>query len=153
MFIHDLCNALEKAKIPYAIVGGYAVALHGAVRGTVDVDLVINWTLKNLQKIEKVLKEEVGLVSLIPINADNLYHFRDQYIQERHLIAWNFYDPHKPSNQVDIVINYDLQGSRTDTVKTTLGKIKILSRKDLIKMKKSSGRPQDLEDVKSLESL
>jgi len=133
-------------------VGGYAVALHGAIRGTVDVDLVINWTLKNLQNIEKVFKE-IGLVSLIPIHADNLYNFRDQYIQERHLIEWDFYDPHKPSNQVDIGIHYDLRGSHTDTVKTPSGNIRILSRKDLIKMKKTSGRPQDLEDVKSLENL
>ena len=56
MFIHDVCTALDKAKIPYAIVGGYAVALHGAIRGTIDVDIAIHWTLKNLRKCGKSIK-------------------------------------------------------------------------------------------------
>jgi len=41
MFILKVCESLSNAKIKYAIVGGYAVALHGVVRGTVDVDLLI----------------------------------------------------------------------------------------------------------------
>lgn len=153
MFIHDVCAALEKAGVLYAIAGGYAVALHGAVRGTVDVDIAIHWTLKNLQKTEKALKT-LGLVSLIPINSDNLFHFREEYIQKRHLIAWNFYDPLNPLNQVDVITNYDLKSTRhTKIVNTSSGKIRILSLTDLIKMKKASERPQDLEDVKALESL
>lgn len=152
MFIHDICTVLDKAKIPYAVIGGYAVALHGAVRGTVDVDIVINWTLRNLQNIEEVFKS-MGLVSLLPIDAISLYNFRDEYIRNRHLVEWSFYDPKNPVNQVDIVINYDLKHGNTKTIKSPSGKIKILSLKDLIKMKKASGRPQDLEDVKALESL
>jgi hypothetical protein len=152
MFIHDVCNALNKAKIPYAIVGGYAVALHGVVRGTVDIDIAINWTLKNLEKAEKALKE-IGLVPLIPINSNNLFHFREEYIQKRNLIAWNFYDPRNPINQVDIVITYDLKNAHTKTISTSAGKIRILARNDLIAMKKASGRPQDLQDVKALENL
>jgi hypothetical protein len=153
MFIHDICSALNKVEIPYAIVGGYAVALHGAVRGTVDVDVVIQWSLKNLRDIESAFKQ-MGLVSLIPINAEALFHFREEYIQNRNLIAWNFYDPSNPLNQVDIIINYDLNNEKnTKMIKTSLGAIRILGLNDLIKMKKASGRPQDLEDVKALECL
>ena len=153
MFIHDVCSILEKAEIPYAIVGGYAVALHGAVRGTVDVDLVIEWSLKNLERAENALKK-IGLVSQIPISAENLFHFREEYIQNRNLIAWNFYNPSNPLNQVDIIINYDLKDANsTKRIKSPLGVIKILSLNDLLKMKKASGRPQDLEDVKALEML
>ncbi len=152
MFIHVICAALQAAKIPYAIVGGYAVALHGAVRGTVDVDVVINWTLKNLQKIEHVFKG-MGLISLHPIDADSVFRFKDEYIQNRHLIAWNFYDPSNPANQIDLIITYDLTHAHTKTIHTSAGPIKVLSREDLIKMKKISGRPQDLADVKALETL
>jgi len=152
MFIHDVCNVLNRHKIAYAIVGGYAVALHGAVRGTVDVDIVIDWTLKNLINVENALKE-LGLVSLLPIDANSLFQFRNEYMEKRHLIAWNFYDPKNPAHQVDIVINYDLKHAHTKTVTTSSGKVKILARNDLIAMKKASGRQQDLEDVKSLESL
>lgn len=152
MFISEVCDCLAEAKIPYAIVGGYAVALHGVIRGTVDVDIVIEWTLKNLEKTEVALKK-LGLISLLPIDANSLFHFKNEYMQNRNLIAWNFYDPKKPSRQVDIVINYDLKNASTKTIINNNNKIKILSKKDLIKMKKASGRPQDLEDVKSLEEL
>ena len=152
MFIHDVCIALDKAKIPYAVVGGYAVALHGALRGTVDIDIAINWTLKNLENVEKAFKK-MGLVSLLPIDSNSLFYFRDEYIQNRNLIAWNFYNPENPINQVDIIINYDLKNASTKTIMTSSGKVRVLSRNDLIAMKKASGRPQDLEDVKALESV
>lgn len=152
MFIHKVCAALENARIPYAVVGGYAVALHGAIRGTIDVDIVIKWSLKNLQKVESVLKE-LGLVSLHPINADSVFHFRDEYIQNRNLIAWNFYDSSNHANQIDIIINYDLTHAKVKTVCTPSGRIKILSRDDLIRMKRASGRPQDLIDAEALGSL
>lgn len=153
MLIHDVCAALDKAEVSYAIVGGYAVALHGAVRGTVDVDVAIHWSLKNLQNAENALKQ-MGLVSRIPINSENLFNFREEYIQKRNLIAWNFYDPINPLKQVDIIVNYGLKSSpQTKTIQTSLGKIRILALLDLIKMKKASGRPQDLADVQALENL
>jgi len=152
MFIHTVCAALQSEKIPYAIVGGYAVALHGAMRGTVDIDVVITWTLENLQKVELGLKK-IGLVSMHPINAESVYRFRDEYIENRQKIAWNFYDPINPANQVDIVINYDLAKGHVKKVKTAGGSLHILDLDDLIQMKKKSGRPQDLADVKALEEL
>lgn len=150
MFLNTVCYALSQAKIPYALVGGYAVALHGAVRGTTDVDFVIKWSLNNLKKTEAVLKK-LGLVSRIPVDAETIFQFRDEYIQNRNLIAWNFYDPANPVHQVDIVINYDLAKAHADLIKTVGGTVKVLSCKDLIAMKKASGRPQDLEDVRALE--
>jgi 3-hydroxyisobutyrate dehydrogenase-like beta-hydroxyacid dehydrogenase len=152
MFIHDVCEALAKAKIPYAVVGGYAVALHGVLRGTVDVDVAIQWTLKNLEMVEKTLKT-LGLVSRIPITAKDIYNFRDEYVKNRNLIGWNFYDPKNPANQVDIIITYDLQKPQIETINTRSGKIAVLAKKDLIAMKKASGRPQDIQDAKALEGL
>lgn len=152
MFIHEVCQVLNKAKIPYAIVGGFAVALHGIVRGTIDVDIALKWSLKNLEKTENALNS-LGLVSLLPINAHNLFHFKNEYIQNRNLIAWNFYDPKNPNKQVDIIITFDLKDAHTTLFKSQQGTIRVLSKKDLIAMKKASGRPQDLEDVKALESL
>jgi hypothetical protein len=152
MFIHRVCNAFEQAKIPYAVVGGYAVALHGVPRGTLDIDFVLRWSLANLEKAEAALKA-LGLVSVIPVDAKALFTFRDEYIKNRNLIAWHFYNPVNPSEQVDIIINYDRATATTKTVHTHSGKIKVLSKKDLIAMKRISGRLQDLEDIKSLEQL
>ena len=152
MFINEICKALDQNRVRYAIAGGYAVALHGAVRGTTDVDVVINWDLRSLSNAEKALTG-LGLVSRLPINADDVFQFRDEYINNRNLVAWNFHHPEDVSRQVDIIITYDLKGKGLVVYETLAGPIQILNLKDLIRMKRESGRPQDLEDIKALERL
>ena len=151
-FLNRVCSALADQGVRYALVGGYAVALHGAVRGTVDVDVALQWNLKSLRSAELALTG-MGLASRLPISADDVFQFRDEYINNRNLIGWNFYNPDNLTEQVDVVINYDLKGKQLKRIETAASTINILSIKDLIKMKKASGRPQDLEDVNALEKL
>jgi hypothetical protein len=150
--LEKICAALKRAGVRYAIVGGHAVALHGAVRGTVDIDVVISWSRKSLSSTEKALKE-IGLVSRLPITADDIFDFRKEYIENRNLTAWNFYNPDDLSVQVDIIISYDLKGKRTKRIQLADGPIQILDLRELIKMKRESARPQDIEDVHALERL
>ena len=150
--LERICEALRDAGVRYAIVGGHAVALHGAVRGTIDIDLVLHWTRKTLQQAEKALND-IGLESRLPIGAEDVYAFRNEYVENRNLIAWNFHNPDDPLEQVDIVINYDLSGKRTRRFELPSGPVEVLSKRDLIAMKRASGRPQDLEDVRALERL
>ena len=152
MFLTELCQSLEKHQVRYALVGGYAVALHGAVRGTVDIDFVIDWELEQLKAVEKSLNE-LGLVSQLPIDAEQLFHFKDEYINNRQLIAWHFYHPKDLSKQVDLIITFDLSNKKilSKTVGTTT--VQLLNKKDLIRMKKQAARPQDLEDIKALKKL
>lgn len=151
-FLSRISKALDAAGVRYAVVGGYAVALHGAVRGTVDIDLVLRWTLRDLEAAEAALSG-IGLVSRLPVAADSVFRFRDEYIRNRNLIAWNFYNPQDLSEQVDIVISEDLKGKRRIRMDTLDGPVQVLSRKDLVAMKRASGRPQDLADVEALEKL
>jgi hypothetical protein len=150
--LERICTAMGDAGVRYAVVGGHAVALHGAVRGTVDIDLALAWSRKSLNSAERVLNE-LGLASRLPVSAGDIFDFRKEYIENRNLITWNFYNPDDLSEQVDIVINYDLKGKRTKTIELAGGRIRILSLNDLIDMKKQSGRPQDVEDVTALEKL
>jgi hypothetical protein len=152
LLIFKVCQALDEANVVYAVVGGFAVALHGAVRGTVDIDIAIQWNMKNLQKVESALKM-LGLVSRLPVNAESIFEKRGEFIKEKNLIAWNFYNPKKPSEQVDLIISYDLSGRSIVEIDTSAGNIKVLSRHDLIEMKRESGRPQDLEDIQALEQI
>ncbi len=151
-FLSKVCRALAEQGLRYAVVGGHAVALHGAVRGTVDVDIALTWSLKSLQGAEQALAN-IDLVSRLPVSAKDIFQFRDEYVENRNLIAWNFYNLNNPAEQVDIVITYDLKGRRSQRVETVDGPIRILNRKDLIAMKRASGRPQDLEDADALERL
>ena len=136
----------------YAIVGGHAVALHGAVRGTVDIDIAIAWNRNMLERAEAALTG-IGLESRLPITAKDVFDFRDEYINNRNLVAWNFYHPDNLAEQVDIIIAYDLKGKRTKILALPDGPVRILHIDDLIAMKRSSGRPQDDEDISALERI
>lgn len=151
-FVEKVCRALTDHGVRYALVGGYAVALHGAVRGTVDIDIVVDWNLESLQGAEQALRD-LGLVSRLPVGADDLFNFRDEYVNNRNLVGWNFYNPDDISQQVDLVITYDLKGRRRQRVATASGPLFLLTVEDLVNMKRASGRPQDLADVAALEKL
>jgi hypothetical protein len=49
----DFIEALNKAEAEYILVGGYAVILHGYIRSTADMDVWVNKTASNYQKLKK----------------------------------------------------------------------------------------------------
>jgi hypothetical protein len=147
-----LTSAFDREGVRYGLVGGYAVALHGAPRGTIDVDCIIRHTEADFEACERALRT-IGLEPRLPLTAKEVFKFRDEYIQRRNLIAWSFVNPTNPVEVVDIIITHDLAAHKTVAKRYLLGKIHVLALDDLIQMKKASGRPQDLEDVKTLEAL
>ena len=149
MLLYELTDAFEKAKLKYALVGGYALAIHGLVRATMDVDFVLSLKLADFELAEKVLKD-LGLQSRLPVRAQDIIKMRQEYIEERNLIAWSFVDYKNPSRQVDILITKDL--SDLKTVKISVGgrKITTATLLTLLEMKQESGRPQDLVDIKNI---
>lgn len=48
----DFIEALNKASVEYILVGGYAVILHGYIRSTADMDVWVNKTSENYQKLK-----------------------------------------------------------------------------------------------------
>lgn len=151
-FLERVCTALEEAGVPYAVVGGHAVALHGAVRGTVDVDVALAWSEEALTKAEAAL-QSLGLVSQLPLTAADVFRHRDRYVAERNLLAWHFHNPAAPLEQVDVLIAYDLAGKAIERLGAPGSTVSVLSAADLIAMKRASGRRQDLEDAEALERL
>lgn len=149
MKLKKLINELVKNKINYMIVGGYAVNFHGYSRNTVDIDLVIKFNLANLKKIENIL-HDLGMISRLPIDAVSVYKFREEYIKNRNLMAWNFYNEDDPTDQVDILITHDVGDFKSELFRVGDFKFKVISKEDLIKMKKESGREKDLIDIREL---
>ena len=151
-FLLKLCQSLNENKIIYAVAGGWAVALHKIPRNTFDVDLVLKLNEANFKNTQKVLND-LGLSSQIPVNAEQVFHFREEYIQNKNLIAWSFVNQLMPSEVVDVILTEDQSELETE-VKDVAGiKIKVLSAGALIYMKKKSNRPQDQEDIKWLQKL
>jgi hypothetical protein len=150
--LERLVKALNQSKIPYAIVGGVAVALHGAPRGTIDIDIVIKHTAEFFKSVETCLKG-LGFLPRLPVTAHEVFSFKYEYISRRKLIAWSFYNPTNPLEVIDIILTHDLSDMKTINKKMGLSTLKVLSVEDLINMKKKSGRPQDLEDIKVLKEI
>ena len=152
MLLVRVAAALEAAKVPYALVGGYAVALHGVVRGTVNIDLVLNFRLSQFEGADTALRS-IGLTPRLPVTAAEIFRFREEYVANRDLRAWSFVNAADPSEIVDVILTHDLAGLKTKGVRVQGRTIKIVAIDDLIRMKKAAGRPQDLEDVKALRTL
>ncbi len=152
MFFLRVLDALSRARIPYAVVGGYAVALHGAVRGTVDLDLVIRLSARDLARTEGAL-QALGLQSRLPLKASEVFRFREEYIRNRNLTAWCFVNPDRPSELVDILLTEDLRRLTVRGMRVGRQRVRVASIEDLIRMKRASARPQDLEDIRALRSL
>lgn len=152
MFLLDVVSALTKARVPYAVAGGYAVSLHGAVRGTMDIDFVISLKPKHIFAAELALLS-LGLTSRIPVTHVEISQFRKEYIEKRNLVAWGFVDKKDPTRLVDLILTDDISKFKTQKKEVRGIPVNILSIPSLIKMKKVSHRPQDIEDIKALEKL
>jgi hypothetical protein len=147
-----LVDAFKKNDIKYALVGGYAVALHGVLRGTVDIDLLTHLRAAELEKMEKALRS-LGLQSRIPVTAKEVAAFRKEYVERRNLIAWSFVNPKNPAEVVDILLTHDLSEVETTIKAVQSRRIFICQIDDLIRLKKEAGREQDLIDIKALQEI
>ncbi len=51
----SVLNALQKEKVDYVLIGGFAIVLHGSTRFTEDLDLFVRTTEENIEKLRKAL--------------------------------------------------------------------------------------------------
>ena len=149
MLLYQIADIFKKNGLNYGLVGGYALALHGIVRATVDIDIVLTLRLADFQLVEKCLNE-LGLKSRLPIRAEDVIKMRKEFIENRNLIAWSFVDYANPIRQLDVIIIRDLKRLETTEISVAGRKIPVATLQELLKMKIAAGRPQDLVDVESI---
>ncbi|MBI4345844.1 MAG: hypothetical protein HY553_03250 [Elusimicrobia bacterium] len=150
-FLQRVAAAFRESGVDFAVAGGYAVALHGVVRGTLDIDVVLRHERGQFLKAERALSA-LGLAPRLPVSAGEVFGFRREYIEERSLKAWTFVNPSNPAELVDVVITHDLKALKTKQVSVGGDLIPIVAKRDLIAMKRAAGRRQDLEDIRALEA-
>lgn len=68
--IHDVVGALERAGIRYALIGGFAMALRGVQRATMDLDFIL--ALDDMDKADAVLRQH-GYVRVF--HSENVSHY------------------------------------------------------------------------------
>lgn len=52
-----VCRLLNEGGVAYVVVGGFALAYHGVVRATKDIDVLIEPTIDNARRALKALEE------------------------------------------------------------------------------------------------
>ena len=139
-----LIAALQRERVAYLLVGGYAVNIHGYSRGTGDMDIWIRPTTENVLRLiaafESCGYEVGGLAEYAPqvpteglsLRVTDEPFVLDVMTQLSGLTFEAAYAQHK---------TYDFDGLE----------IQLIHRNDLIVNKLTSARAKDLADVESLQ--
>jgi hypothetical protein len=150
--------ALTNAGVKYLVVGGVAVVLHGHLRVTADLDLVVKLDRENLEKAVGVL-DGLGFRPRAPIP---LAHFadaeiRESWVREKGLTVFSLWSPNRPGFELDLFIRepFDFGSIYERAVRVQLDTciVTVVPISELIALKESVGRPRDLEDVAALLAL
>lgn len=140
--LRSLLEALEAGEASYALAGGLALATHGVVRATVDVDLLIPD-----EEIDRV----TGIAAALGFRAPTELAFASG-LRIRRLVKFEGED----SLVLDLLrVDATSVGAFRDRERARLDEIGfwVVSRAGLRAMKLAAGRDQDLADVRRLEEL
>jgi hypothetical protein len=139
----ELLVLLNAHGVDYLIVGGYALAFHGAPRFTGDLDLFISTSPANAGNVYSALTEfgfeSVGLT-------------REDFMRADHVIQLGV-----PPVRIDFVTTIDGVDWSTAWAGRNAGDyggvpVCFLGKTEFIQNKKATGRLKDLADVEALQS-
>ena len=154
----ELLQSLSDEQVQYVLVGGLAVQLHGFLRATFDIDLVLAMNDENLSRFIAVA-QRYGLVPVIPVPMDSLRNASliDQWHREKGMLAFALREPHIGGSVVDVLVRSDVSYDRliANAVAGELfgRKVWIASIDDLLVMKRIANRSKDQLDIAALEKI
>ena len=136
----DVVEILQRENVHYAVIGAFALSVHGSIRGTTDVDALLFTTRQRLGKLLTVF-DRVGFAT----------ELRRGDAEDPILGMLILSDSH--NNRVELLGG--LRGmdpaifSRTVEIQFFGVNLRFVGREDLIAMKCLAGGPQDLLDAQS----
>jgi hypothetical protein len=149
----ELFNALARHDVEYLTIGGIAIQAYGGQRLTLGLDIAIDPSSANVQRLADALLELDARI-LGPEGR------RSQSTPSAQRLAssdqWHLITPHGPLDILTLPARLGaFKNMRAQAHEVPLGElsIPIAHRDDLLEMKRAAGRPQDLADVRLLEAL
>jgi len=139
MDTEKLLKLLKENKVIFLVIGASAFPVYGYARATLDIDLFVKPDLKNIRKTIKALKE-FGY-DLVNLAAKD---FMENKILIRQYMVEADIHPFVKGVTFNEVWKNKIAAKYGDT------EVYFPSLDDMIKMKKASGRPIDMEDLKYL---
>ncbi len=153
-----ILEKFQSEGVSYLIVGGLAVVLHGKARLTTDVDFIISLDKENCLKVLHIL-DSLFYRPRVPVRAEDFAdpEIRKSWIEDKGLTVMSFYSDANPLIGVDLFVEcpHDYAEMLQRAVTKDLGgvSVSVASIDDIIRLKKISGRPKDLEDIRDLETI
>ena len=137
----EFVTLLIKNKVEYLIVGGYAVGIHGHPRYTGDLDIWLNTTKENAQLILKSVNE---------FGFSSFKLSEDDFTKSGNVIQLGY-----PPLRIDLLTEIDgvtFDNCFKNKMVVTIEDLKVnfIGYHDLLKNKKETGRPRDLDDIDNL---
>lgn len=135
-----LCKALNAEGVRYVLIGGFAVILHGFVRATKDIDLLVDASADNIQRLKRAM-------AVLPDNAVAL--IGDDEVEKYQVVRI----------ADEIVVDLLKSACGVDYSQAARGGIEIkivadveipVGRKELLIETKQTVRPSDAADVQFL---
>ena len=139
---NEFVQLLLANDVRFLIIGGYALAAHGAPRYTGDLD---TWLWVNGDNADRVL------VVLESFGFGSLNITREDLLNPDTVIQLGY-----PPHRIDLLtgidgVDFDEAWSRRAKFDINGQLVPFINREDLITNKKAVARPQDLADVAKLE--
>jgi len=136
----DFIQALNINDVKYILVGGYAVILHGYIRSTADMDIWVDKTKGNYQKLKKALNQFGA-----PSFSENEF-LGDEFN------VWGF---GREPNRIEIMsevkgLKFDIAYKKSKTYEQENLKIRFIHFNHLLDAKKAAGRFKDKNDIEQL---
>lgn len=155
--LESVFRSLNDQGARYILVGGLAVVLHGHLRATGDVDLIID--LEN-NEVEKTLSalEAAGFRPYAPVPAREFAdpEKRAAWVRDKGMLVFSL-RPETGVPMVDLFLEHPIPFDQlwARSVLTTLRgvKVRVASIKDLMALKRMAGRPEDLADIEALTEI
>ena len=137
----DVFASFQKHKVKYLVIGGIAAILHGVPRATFDLDILIEASPENAQRLLDALIE-ANFATATLITADELLAHEITIFRDRVRIDVQTSTPgikFEEAWQNRVAMAYQGQ------------EFYVASKEDVIASKRAAGRNKDLEDIRMLE--
>jgi hypothetical protein len=156
--IEHVLELLNDAGVRYLVVGGVAVVLHGHLRTTADLDLVLDLAPDNVRAAVAALAVN-GFRPRAPVKLEDFADpaTRRSWIDEKNLEVFSLWHPDIPGFEVDLFVTvpFDFNSVYGRKIELPIERTiaPVIGLADLIELKQAAGRHRDLEDVKALQVL
>ena len=157
--VEAIFGALNGSGSRYLVVGGLAVVAHGYVRLTADIDLVLDPDPASLRRAIEALAA-LGYRPRAPVEFAEFAEpeKRRQWARDKGLTVFSVFSPRHRATEVDLFLEspFDFERAYARGVRFQVGEGvegTFVGLDDLMVMKRTAARPQDLDDVEGLRSL